>query len=165
MKISISFNKKYLCQKSFLVASIVGIIIFILESDLDNLNDVNYLLKHSFSKILFVFLMAIIMYLLHWQYYLKRAEVFCFSFEKDETILEERIVSYAKNWQETYFGKLYKTSHRVVFIAPKRIFTKENYFENSLDDIYIEEKKRTFWGNFFQIISKENKKYRFEVYS
>lgn len=89
----------------------------------------------------------------------------CFSLEEGETILEERVVSYGKNWLETYFGKLYKTSNRVVFIAPKRTFTKELYFEFPLEMITKEEKKQNFWWKSYQIISKENKKYTFEVYS
>lgn len=165
MRIPISFNKNYLCRKSFFMATAISIGISLAKLDLDNLSDVNYLLKHLFSMIFTIISLAGFFYLIYSRYYLKRVQALSFFPEEGETILEERVVSYGKNWRETYFGKLYKTSKRVVFIAPKRTFTKELYFEFPLEMIDKEEKKQNFWWKSYQIISKENKKYTFEVYS
>lgn len=165
MKSKVILNSAYLWKKAFQMGVITGLITYILRLDFDTLFDANYLIKHLFSVFLFAFVWGGVMYLIYFLYYFKRVEAIEFSPKEGETILEEKMVSYGESMWKIYFGKLYKTSHRVVFIAPKRIFTKENYFEISLEDISIEEKKRTFWGNFFQIISIQNKKYRFEVYS
>lgn len=58
MQTVISFNKNYLCRKSFLAATIIGIFQSFMKLDLDNLNDVNYLLKHLFSMIFTIIFLA-----------------------------------------------------------------------------------------------------------
>lgn len=164
MKSKVILNSAYLWKKVFIMGAIVGLFLYASKFDLDNLYNINYWLKHLFAAVFFTFSWSGIMYLIYSRYYLKRTENVIFSPEEDETISEEKIVCYGEGIWKTYFGKLYKTSDRVVFIAPKRIFTKENYFEISLGEMISQKSKNSFLGNDL-IISTKNKKYRFEIFS
>lgn len=160
MNTKTTFNRQYLLRKSVFLAISIGIGMFIAKFDLDTDFQWENFIKRLISSLIAIAVTSVVLYWFYIIFYLRRAEKITFQPNNSEEIVEEKLVSFAKNWFSITHGKLFKTSERMVFKS-----LKGNQIEIPLTEITSEMVKNTSFYNHIEIISKENKKYRFEIFS
>lgn len=149
-------NTKHLFQKMATSALFFGIIIFLMISFSDESFSLIEKGRISFiiAAIIFIFFYFPCLFLL------KKVENLIFKPDIGEKIIKEAIVLQRNMEKQANYGKLWRTSERIVFKS-----IKNDYVEISLTEILEEKYSKNFYAKGLKIKTLHRKNYYFEIFS